>query len=134
MVGVVTVVSQKETYANNESSVLCYPNGVPPLMAWETRRNGHCYYYRKQKTKGRVLSQYAGAGLGSVILEQLDKANRTERAHKRLIQRTERAQLAEIEQTAQPFYQLVDLLARAALLAAGNYQHRGQWRRRKRDK
>jgi hypothetical protein len=92
-------------------------------MGWERG-----YYYRVRKINGRVVREYVGAGLAG----ELAANEQAERDRRRAAARTERADLDRLAVELDELSALADLLARAALLAAGYHQHeRGQWRKRR---
>ncbi len=47
-------------------------------MGWEMRRS-RLYYYRSQKVGGRVVKEYASAGLIGELAAELDAEQRAER-------------------------------------------------------
>jgi hypothetical protein len=101
-------------------------------MAMETRQRGGLYYYRARKQGGRVLKQYAGAGLEAVTHQSIDRQLRSLRQAEA---DEKRAALAAFEAEEDPLADLcrrTELLARGVLLGAGYRQHhRGDWRRRR---
>lgn len=71
-------------------------------MAWETRRNGRLYYYRKVREGRRVRSIYVGSGLlGDLAEEQLieDADLRQERRRLRAHDAERAKSLNEIERS-----------------------------------
>jgi hypothetical protein len=97
-------------------------------MGWDRRG----YYYHVRKVNGRVVREYVGAGRVAQLAAQLDDINRQERDMERERRRKERAELDALDASLNDLNNLADLLARAALLAAGNHQHkRGEWRKRR---
>ena len=100
-------------------------------MGWEMRRS-RLYYYRSQKVGGRVVKEYAGAGLIGELAAELDAEQRAERQARADRDRAERERLEAAEAPLVELCGLADTLAKAALLAAGYRQHhRGEWRRRR---
>jgi hypothetical protein len=98
-------------------------------MGWE--RQGR-YYYRSRKVGGRVVRQYFGAGRGAELVAQMDALEREEREATRAARRAERAELEALEGALERMCQQAELLARAALVAAGFRQHkRGEWRKKR---
>lgn len=98
-------------------------------MAWEKRGN-QSYFYRKYRSRSRVLSQYLGKGpVASIAAAELAKSKRERRAERqreRQIRNEEREIDREIcregkalEQTIRQFLQLL-----------GYHNHHGTWRRR----
>src|SRR4051794_31133950 len=97
-------------------------------MAWERG-----YYYRVRKQGGRVIRQYFGKGKPAELMAQLDAMQRAHREAQRQARRAEKAQVDALDARVKELDELADLLAQAALLAAGYRQHkRGEWRRKRR--
>ena len=88
-------------------------------MGWE-QRGRRSYYYTAERVGGRVVKRYAGTGAVAGLAAQLDDINRQERDDERAARDAERAGLDALAELA-PLNELADLLARAALLAAGMY-------------
>jgi hypothetical protein len=96
-------------------------------MAWERG-----YYYRSHKEGGRVIREYVGRGRVAELAAQLDAIERERREDERAALRAERAELSDLDAVLEQVCQEVELLARAALVAAGFRQHkRGEWRKRR---
>src|ERR1022692_2903257 len=90
-------------------------------MGWDKRG----YYYRVHKVAGQVIREYCGAGKLAELTAQLDALERERRQQQRVALCLERDTLNALDETA-------NLLARAALLAAGFQQHkRGEWRKKR---
>lgn len=100
-------------------------------MAFEMRRNGNAYLYRKVRTGGRVVSEYVGRGEFARLMYSVDRLTReregAERAQARGQAQAERA----AERDAWGLLAQAEQLAALAMLAAGFHRHRGQWRRRR---
>jgi hypothetical protein len=97
-------------------------------MAWDKGR----YYTRSRKVNGRVVREYIGRGRVAELAAQLDSANRERRHLERLALQHEKNELETIEADLKRLTETTDLLARAALLAAGYHRHkRGEWRKRR---
>jgi hypothetical protein len=99
-------------------------------VAWEERR-GSLYYYRSMRDGKRVRKEYVGAG---EVAEALAHADETIRRIRELEVAEGRAELECLMELAAPVAQLcemVEVLARAELVAAGYYRHKGQWRFRR---
>ncbi len=86
-------------------------------MAWKTVK-GYRYYYRK--------GQYVAGGLYGELEALLDQERQQEREY----QRAALEALAEEDRTMAGLLDQAQGLAKAYLIAAGWYQHKGQWRRR----
>jgi hypothetical protein len=98
-------------------------------MGWEVR-SGRPYYYRKERRGDRVVSHYAGGGPAGEIAARQDREGRAANDQAAEGRRRERERLADENKAMAAWFQDVEVLALAALLAAGLYQHRGEWRRR----
>jgi hypothetical protein len=97
-------------------------------MAWDSRG----YYYRSRKVNGRVVREYVGCGRVAELAAQLDTLKREQRLLDALALRQEKDELNALEGDLNALDETTDLLARAALLAAGYHQHnRGEWRKRR---
>ncbi len=98
-------------------------------MGWD--KNGR-YYTRSKRVNGRVVREYVGGGPGGVYAAQLDQLERDEREAERRAAQAEHEQVAQLDGPLDNLNELADLLARAALLAAGYVQHnRGEWRKKR---
>jgi hypothetical protein len=98
-------------------------------MSWEKRRNG-LYFYTARRVGGRVVKRYLGAGPVAAAAAKLDEINHNQRADDRAAFDDERRDAAAIDATLDDLNDLADLVARAALVAAGYRQHnRGEWRK-----
>ena len=98
-------------------------------MAWETKGRGR-YYTRSLWRDGRVVREYLGSGPEAERAAAEDEARRSAR---RAALDAEKAQAALRDEADAPLTTLLeaaDLLARAALVADGFHQHRGEWRRK----
>jgi hypothetical protein len=97
-------------------------------MAWDRRG----YYRRNRKVSGKVVTEYVGGGTLGQLAAQIDAEERACRDTARAADRETRARLEALDKPVADLNELADLLARAALLAAGFHQHkRGPWRRRR---
>jgi hypothetical protein len=96
-------------------------------MGWERG-----YYYRVRKVRGRVVREYVGTGPVAELAAELDAIGRQQREAERAARRAERAELEALDAPLDELNDLADLLAHAALLAAGFRRHkRGEWRKRR---
>ena len=101
-------------------------------MAWETRTRGGCYYTRSRKAGGRVGREYVGAGRVAELAAETDAIEREKRLRHASALRQEKAELAALDAVLKVLAERTELVARAALLAAGFHRHkRGEWRRRR---
>ena len=97
-------------------------------MGWERGR----YYTRSRKRNGRVVREYIGGGEVALLIAQMDAIDRDERKAKAAAWRAEKARLDAQEASVAELCSLADLVARAALTAAGYHQHhRSEWRRKR---
>jgi hypothetical protein len=93
-------------------------------VGWDRGR----YYTRSKKVNGVVVREYVGTGEAAERAARLDALARQEREARRAA----RAELAALDAPLDDLAELTDLLARAALAAAGYRQHhRGDWRKRR---
>ena len=100
-------------------------------MAWERG-----YYYRVRRENGHVVREYVGCGRVAEIMAELDALDREKgREEARLdaeALRNEKAALDALDAHLEALIETTDLLAHAALVAAGYHQHkRGEWRKRR---
>ncbi|SRR6266498_1697927 len=97
-------------------------------MGWERGR----YYTRSRKVNGRVVREYVGTGRVAELVAQMDALEREKRRLEALELRQEKAELADLDANLTALIETTDLVARAALVAAGFHQHkRGEWRKRR---
>jgi hypothetical protein len=100
-------------------------------MGWKTI-NGRRYYYKSERAGGRVKSTYFGAGESGTLMAEMVALERLERAADRE-QLREEHQDSEAEETAvSEWFDGVQAVADAAIIAAGFHKHKGQWRRKRR--
>ena len=102
-------------------------------MGWEARGcGGRLYYFRYRKVDGRVTRQYLGAGAVAELAAAADALRRSDR---RAAMEARRAEEASWQAALAPLLELsraADVMARAALLAAGYHQHsRSSWRKKR---
>lgn len=98
-------------------------------MAWEERKGNRYYYQSERDEQGRVVKKYIGTGQIAELVAHAEETRRKVREDRRA---KEREELERMEALAAPVLELdevTDVLARAALLAAGYHHHRGEWRR-----
>ena len=100
-------------------------------MAWERRGRGR-YFYRSVWTAGRVVKQYYGGGVLGELAASVDAESRQRRAAEAEALRADRARFLPAESALRALDGACDLLAGAALTAAG-YHRPGHnpWRRRR---
>jgi len=98
-------------------------------MGWD--KNGR-YYTRSKRVNGRVVREYIGSGPVGDLAAQMDASERDKREAALRFARIERERIAEFDAPIDELNELADLLARAALLAAGYVQHnRSEWRKKR---
>ena len=98
-------------------------------MGWD---KGGRYYTRSRRVNGRVVREYVGGGVAGALVAQMDAIERERRETERQCARIEREEVEALDAPLAELDELVDLLARAALAAAGYVQHhRGEWRKRR---
>ncbi len=98
-------------------------------MAWEERNVNRYYYQSERDEQGRVVKKYIGTGQIAELVAHAEETRRKVREDRRA---KEREELERMEALAAPVLELdevTDVLARAALLAAGYHHNRGEWRR-----
>ncbi len=96
-------------------------------MAWEKGR----YYTRSRKVNGRVIREYIGSGRVGELAAQLDAMEREQREYEREAWRIEREEFEAFDETITKVCQMADVIAQAAMVAAGFHPRRGEWRRRR---
>jgi hypothetical protein len=97
-------------------------------MGWERGR----YYTRSRKVNGRVVREYVGTGRVAELAARMDAGKREQRLLVNLDVRRQKDELASLGADLDAVEEMTDLVARAALLAAGYRRHnRGEWRRRR---
>jgi hypothetical protein len=95
------------------------------IVTWETRRGRGCYYTRTRREDGRRIREYIGIG------QEARRAAEEDEARRRQVE-AERDAARALAEDVQTLSELADLLARAALLAAGYHRpNRGLWRKRR---
>jgi hypothetical protein len=99
-------------------------------MGWKTI-NGRRYFYKSEREGGRVKSTYFGAGESGSLMAEWIAIERLERAAEREREREEREESNAEERAISDWFDGVQAVADAAMVAAGFHKHKGQWRRRK---
>jgi hypothetical protein len=102
-------------------------------MSWEQRR-GRSYLYRKVREGGRVRSKYLGTGLLAQMSAEEDDEKRRQHSIQRTAARAARQAEAQIDRQLASVESAIAALTQAALSAAGYHRHKGQWRKRRREK
>src|SRR5947207_3921718 len=94
-------------------------------MPWESGPRGRPYYTRTRRENGRVIREYVGVG------QEGRQAAEEDEARRRQVE-AERDAARALAEDVQKLAEFADLLARAALLAAGYHRpNRGPWRKRR---
>src|SRR5262245_34991056 len=88
-------------------------------LGWDRGR----YYTRSKKVNGRVVREYLGTGRVAELAAQLDAIGREERNLAAEERRMQRAEQDDLDEKVQALIDVTDLLAHAALTAAGFRQH-----------
>ncbi len=100
-------------------------------MGWKTIK-GNRYYYRVRREGGRVVTEYYGKRRPAELLARLVDMDRAERVIQVARQAEKRDQDAEIDQALDDLVNEAKTQAKDLLITAGCYQHKRQWRRRRR--
>jgi hypothetical protein len=96
-------------------------------VSWE-RRKGSRYYYRAIREGKRVRKVYLGSGPEAVEAARVD----AERRAQEQAERTERAEVEQLDAQMDQLCRAVQRLMTAVLYGAGFHQHaRGAWRKRR---
>src|SRR5438552_2247717 len=97
-------------------------------MGWDRGR----YYTRSRKVNGRVIREYVGSGTLGQLAARSDAAERDRRKQATERQRQDRDDLIALDTLLRHLAVTTDLVAWAALLAAGYRRHNGgEWRKRR---
>ena len=96
-------------------------------MGWEKGR----YYTRSTKVNGRVEREYFGCGEVGALVAQMDAIERERREWERECWRLEKEEMETFDTSVVKVCQMADIIAKAAMVAAGFHRHRGEWRRRR---
>jgi hypothetical protein len=100
-------------------------------MAWEARGSRR-YYTRSKRVNGRVVREYVGTGPVAELAAAADSLRRADRLAALESLRGEQARWREALTPLLALSRVADLVARAALLAAGYHQHsRSSWRKKR---
>jgi hypothetical protein len=97
-------------------------------MGWDRGR----YYTRSKRANGRVVREYVGAGRVAELAAEMDAIERERREAERADRMAKRARVEALDAPLKRLDEVADLLAHAALVAAGFRQHnRGEWRKQR---
>ena len=102
------------------------------MSPWERRERGGPYYTRSRKEGGRVVREYVGGSVLGEIAALEDEYERRRREEEAAFWKEERERLEGLMAPVDELCEAAEVLARAALLAAGYRRHnRGEWRKRR---
>lgn len=103
-------------------------------MAWERRNGKGEYYTRTRKVNGRDVREYFGTGMKGALAAAADLLRRKQRQFAAQEQRAQEFQWQTANEPLSALCKAADVVARAALAAAGYHQHaHSEWRRRQID-
>ncbi len=94
-------------------------------MGWE-RRGSRQHFY----TARRVVKEYVPDAVAP-FAAQLEVEQRAGRAAERAAVERARAELDALDAVVAPLDEAADVVLRAAMLAAGYHNYKGQWRKRR---
>ena len=100
-------------------------------MGWKTIKVQR-YYYKSEREGGRVKTTYFGAGESGLLISLLELEDRAEREAELEEKRAEREASDAEDRAVSSWFDDVQAVADAALIAAGYHKHKGQWRRKRR--
>ena len=105
---------------------------VSAVSPWEKRERGGLYYTRSRKVDGRVVREYVGGGLLGQLAAQMDADKRRRREQEAAVWKEEQELIEALVAPVEELSEYAEILACAALLAAGYHRHtRGEWRKRR---
>jgi hypothetical protein len=103
-------------------------------MGWEKRARGGLYYTKSKKIGNQVVREYVGTGPLAQLAAEMDALDRQRRQEEAEAWRVEREYMEALETPIEELCEATEVLAQAALLAAGYHRHnRGPWRKRRGD-
>ena len=81
---------------------------------------------------GEVIREYVGGGVLGEIAGRMDALERRQREEEATAWKEEREQMEALGAPVDELCEAAEILAKAALVAAGYHQHkRGEWRKRR---
>ena len=95
-------------------------------MAWE-RRGYRLYYYRKERTRDGVKSEYAGRGEHARLFSSFDQMHKSAAIKPKAADDAAR----QIDEALDEIGDLNRNLVDALFLLTGHHQHKRQWRRKR---
>jgi hypothetical protein len=103
-------------------------------LSWDRKKRGRgLYFYRSVREGGQARKQYVGRGREAEDLAREVEERRAARLAEQAARNAEQARVAAAERPLRELRNMVHLLVRVVLEAAGYHLHRGQWRRRRYD-
>lgn len=109
---------------------LCSTMSALTFMAWETRGN-RSYFYQKERHGKKVKSVYAGSGIEAVLLERCENGGRELKEIEKEKLNHEKAKDKMIDERINEFSEINQILVDALFLINGFYQHKRQWRKKR---
>ena len=100
-------------------------------MGWKTI-HGRRYFYKSERVGGRVQTTYVGAGESGLLMSLLHSEDRAEAEAEREEKRAEREEYDAEDRAVSEWFDGVQAMADAAMIAAGFHKHKRQWRRKRR--
>jgi hypothetical protein len=97
-------------------------------MGWEVR-HGRRYYYKNERTGGRVVKQYYGKDEIARLAEGIDADARRKKQAEAAAISAERDKLAPVEEGMVQLDRACRLMIEAVLLSDGFHRHCRTWRR-----
>ncbi|MCA1607125.1 MAG: hypothetical protein LC775_17020 [Acidobacteria bacterium] len=99
-------------------------------MGWEQRGNNR-YYYRKEGEGPRVKSVYVGRGEIAQIVAQIQSSSAVLEKLFPLTRASRKDGMEKADAALKQASDLIDLITRSALIAAGFHTHKRQWRKKR---
>ena len=101
-------------------------------MSWETRKGRGRYYTRSFRRNGRVVRQYVGTGPEAERQAEADRQKRLEQQTAVAARRRKEEEVKALAKQVSDVNRQIRLLAHAAMVAAGYWQHHhGEWRKKR---
>lgn len=90
------------------------------------------YYYRSTRRNGQPRREYVGKGPVAEVISSLDTLAQIRRRMWAAVRQSERRRVERLDRRLGELDRLADLVAHAALVAAGYHRpKRGEWRKRR---
>jgi hypothetical protein len=100
-------------------------------MGWK-QINGRFYYYRSTREGDRVRSEYVGGSETASLFAQIVASEKAEREAERQQWEAERQQADAEDREVADWFESIEALADAVIVAAEYHRHhRGEWRKRR---